>query len=406
MKHPGTIHIEDYLYNLPDERIAQYPLEQRDASTLLTYSNGIVSKQNFKELPALLPANSLLVFNNTRVVRARMLFQKETGATIEIFLLNPLTPFTEFQQAFASQSPVSWECIVGNARKWKSGKIHLKDPQGRFTIYAELDGVHEENRKVKFSWEPEGLSLGELLEMAGRIPLPPYMKREDEESDVERYQTVFARFDGSVAAPTAGLHFTDEMFSSLDKAGIKQAEILLHVGAGTFKPVSSGAIGDHYMHSEKIVIDKRLIRKLAEHNGPVTCVGTTSARSLESVYWHALELEKTGKRLENNFIVSQWQPYAYDTHELIPGKELMASLYNKMESSGIDELQGVTSLMIAPGYKFGIMDSLITNFHQPGSTLLLLVAALIGDDWKNAYEFALKNDFRFLSYGDACLFIP
>lgn len=407
MKLQDGLRIEDFRYDLPDERIAKYPAEERDGSMLLDFSNGVAEKRNFRDIAEVLPKDSLLLFNNTKVVRARMIFRKDTGARIEIFLLNPVEPSTDHQICFASKGSVVWECIVGNLKKWKSDALELTIGEGseEINLKAEKLDRTEEGVLIKFDWDKAELSFSELIESIGQIPLPPYIKRENEESDTERYQTVYASFDGSVAAPTAGLHFTQRVFEDLGNAGIKREELTLHVGAGTFKPVDHSDVTKHHMHEEHIVITKNLLNSILRQEGPVIAVGTTTTRSLESLYWFGLKCMTEGNGVPENFVLNQWDPYQFEDHQLKSRKEVFAFLLSAMDRNRYKSIKGITSLMIAPGYSYKVIDGLVTNFHQPGSTLLLLVAALVGDKWKEAYDFALKNNFRFLSYGDSCFFM-
>ncbi len=406
MSDPYKIKIEEYNYPLPDDRIAKFPLNERHLSKLLYLKGKHLSEKVFKQIPDLIPKNGLLVFNETKVIQARLLFKKTTGATIEIFCLEPVKPTNDFQLAFQQKPPVVWKCLVGNAKRWKSGELMSEvvvdgvPVQLKATKEAQLSGSF----LISFSWEPEEILFSHILEASGMIPLPPYLHREAVESDKERYQTVYARFDGSVAAPTAGLHFTDNILQQLTEKGIQTQKVTLHVGAGTFKPVSSETIREHEMHTEKVAVSKKVLKSLLKQLGnPVIPVGTTSMRTIESLFWMALKI-KLG--LTNSFEVNQWDPYELE----IPGDfstgEALTLLINTLEQNNLEELKGETRLMIAPGYQFRLATGLITNFHQPKSTLLLLVSALIGERWKEAYDFALKNSFRFLSYGDSCLFLP
>ena len=401
--NPDNIKIEDYNYELSDERIAKYPLKNRDDSKLLFLNGEQPEDKRFKDIPDLLPSNSLLVFNETKVIQARLLFQKATGATIEIFCLEPVAPTNDFQLAFQKPSPVIWKCLVGNAKRWKNEILEIKisNDENEIILRAEKKEKIGETILISFSWDPHDLILSEIIELNGLVPIPPYLNRKAEESDKERYQTIYAKNDGSVAAPTAGLHFTDQVLNDLLKKGIETEKVTLHVGAGTFKPVSSETISGHEMHTEQIVITiealKHLYQKMDDN---VIAVGTTSLRTLESLYWMAVKLKKR----EDKFSVKQWDPYQIEENDL-NGKEAIRILINYLEKKQLKYLKGQTQLMIAPGYQFKIIDGLITNFHQPKSTLLLLVAAILGDNWKTAYDFALQNNFRFLSYGDSCLFL-
>ncbi len=433
IKEVQNISIEEYNYPLPDERIAKYPLSERDASKLLVLKNGDITSSNFKNISDFLPKDSLLIFNETKVVRARLQFTKESGAAIEIFCLEPITGNGDYQLAFSSSSPSRWRCLIGNSRRWKNDKLamevdvrlqdhkttRLQEANGqqpmvngqqstaksqKATLYAERLEKNDNYSVVEFSWEPAELSFAEILEAAGEIPLPPYLHREAEASDRERYQTVFAKHEGSVAAPTAGLHFTNELIDKLKNEGISFEEVTLHVGAGTFRPVSSEKIGEHEMHSETIAVRKSCIENLIKNNDKtIIPVGTTSMRTIESLYWMGVMLIEEGLE-ERNIHLNQWFPYK-ERETLPSAEESLSAILKYMEMYHMDVFHASTALMIAPSCKVNIAKALITNFHQPKSTLLLLVSALIGDKWKDVYQYALDNDFRFLSYGDSCLFV-
>lgn len=402
MQIPGKLSIADYSYDLPHDRIARYPLKNRDESKLLiSYSDGAIGEDRFYNLDSYLEENSMLVYNNTKVVQARLKFYKETGAEIEIFCLEPLEPVSVVDQAFEQTSPVMWKCFVKNARKWKDQILKLD--LGNEVLLAEKIKMDGDAWWIRFSWQRKNRSWAEILEEAGRVPLPPYIKREDEPDDKLRYQTVFAERDGSVAAPTAGLHFTDRIFEALDARNIQRIYLTLHVGAGTFKPVNSERIQQHEMHQEQVLVSRDELRKLLKSTKEKTiAVGTTSVRTLESLYWYANALAKNPDAL---FFIDQWQPYNY-YDALLTREEALQMLIHKLNKEDRQYLQGATSLMIVPGYEYKMIGGMITNFHQPKSTLLLLVAAFLGDNWKKAYQFALDNNFRFLSYGDSCLFFP
>ena len=419
IKDVQNISIEDYNYPLPDERIAKYPLSERDASKLLVLKDNNISSSHFNEIGDFLPKDSLLIFNETKVVRARLQFTKESGAAIEIFCLEPISGNGDYQVAFSSKSPSRWKCLVGNSRRWKNETISLRLYESTSQqvnestsqsqcqcqiLHAERLEKNDNYSVVEFSWEPAELSFAEVLEAAGEIPLPPYLHREAEESDRERYQTVFAKHEGSVAAPTAGLHFTNELITNLKERGITFEEVTLHVGAGTFRPVSSETIGEHEMHSETIVVKKSCIENLIRNcDKTIIPVGTTSMRTIESLYWIGLMLMEEGLE-ERNLHLNQWFPY--QERETLPSaEESLSTILEYLNKHELSELHATTALMIAPTCKINIAKALITNFHQPKSTLLLLVSALIGDKWKEAYQYALDNDFRFLSYGDSCLFL-
>ena len=414
IKDVQNITIEDYNYPLPDERIAKYPLSERDASKLLVLKDDSIHSSHFKNIGDFLPKDSLLIFNETKVVRARLQFTKESGAAIEIFCLEPITGNGDYQLAFSSQSPSDWKCLVGNSRRWKNDKLSLdinvrqqdnKTTRQQATLYAERIEKNDNYSVVRFSWEPEELSFAEILEAAGEIPLPPYLHREAEASDRERYQTVFAKHEGSVAAPTAGLHFTNDLIQSLKDKGTSFEEVTLHVGAGTFRPVSSETIGEHEMHSETIVVKKSCIENIIRNCGKtIIPVGTTSMRTIESIYWIGLMLMEEGLE-ERRLHLNQWFPYK-ERESLPSAEESLSTIVKYLEMHNMSELHASTALMIAPSCNIKVAKALITNFHQPKSTLLLLVSALIGEKWKEAYQYALDNGFRFLSYGDSCLFIP
>jgi len=401
-----TISIDDYFYDLPKERIAKFPLDERDNSKLLFYKNKIIEESRFIEIDKYIPENSLLIFNETKVVQARIIFQKESGAKIEVFCLEPVEPSNEIQIAFQQKSASVWKCFVGNSKRWKSGKLikKIRYEGNEYLLSAERKTRNDGVSLVEFCCEPQLLSFSQILETSGLVPLPPYLNREAEESDKIRYQTVYAKNDGSVAAPTAGLHFTDNVFRKLKKKNTSFEKLSLHVGAGTFKPVVSKTISEHEMHTEKILIKRKTIESiLFDHTRKIIPVGTTTVRTLESLYWFGVKLI-VQKDEKINFSISQWEPYSKELNCGISRKAALETILCFMGNNSIDTLYGETKLMIAPGYDFKIADGIITNFHQPKSTLLLLVSALIGDDWKKAYEFAMNNDFRFLSYGDSCLF--
>ncbi|MBC8320505.1 MAG: S-adenosylmethionine:tRNA ribosyltransferase-isomerase [Bacteroidetes bacterium] len=400
-----TIKIEEYNYPLPNGMIARFPLENRDGSKLLFQSGSTIEEKRFVELPRLLPPNALLIFNETKVVKARLLFKKDSGATIEIFCLEPVEPVNDFQLAFQQKSPVIWKCLVGNSKRWKSGKLKLEfSNNGKIiTLFAEKIKKLTEGFHVAFQWENNEITFSEIINHSGLVPIPPYLNREADENDSTRYQTIYAEYEGSVAAPTAGLHFTLNILNELRNAGFETDKLTLHVGAGTFKPVVSHSIAEHEMHTEKIVVSIQTLKHLREKLcDPVIPVGTTSMRTLESLFWMAVKLGNGN----DQFVVDQWDPYEIFIDTDFNAKQALTLLISYLEDNKQNEIKGETRLMIAPGYKFRIAKGLITNFHQPKSTLLLLVSALIGDSWKKSYDFALNNDFRFLSYGDSCLFLP
>ena len=456
------IHIRDYDYPLPDDRIAKFPLSERDASKLLVYDGGRISETHFRSLPELLPEGSLMVFNNTRVIQARLHFRKKTaqppsgedpraeeivnskssnntclGALIEVFLLEPAQP-AEYQENFAAKGHCSWYCLVGNLKKWKEGKLErdFEIQSSRFKLTAERIGAHGTSQEIRFEWQKtplppsggelgdgqksplkgaEGVSFAEVIDAIGELPIPPYLNRKTEESDKTTYQTVYSKIKGSVAAPTAGLHFTERVLKDIDRRGIEREEVTLHVGAGTFRPVKSEDIGGHDMHTEHIAVHRHTIERLLAHGGEAIAVGTTSVRTLESLYYMGvLAWQMKNDRLDeivnstssNSTLlhVPQWMPYEYD--DSLSTVEALTALLHYMDERGEQVLHASTQIIIAPGYKYHIVRRMITNFHQPQSTLLLLVSAFIGDAWHDVYDYALSHDFRFLSYGDSSLLVP
>jgi S-adenosylmethionine:tRNA ribosyltransferase-isomerase len=399
-----NVNIEDYDYDLPEERIAQYPVEERDMSNLLVYRNGNIEKDTFRNLSQYIPKGSLLVFNNTRVIRARLLFRKESGAAIEVLCLEPLSP-VDYQMSLGSVEPVEWKCIIGNLKKWKKGQLALTYfiDKKQYTITAEKICHEGEAWRVRFSWDSPSTGFGEVIETAGHIPLPPYLNREDEDEDNIRYQTVYSTVKGSVAAPTAGLHFTETVFNRLREDRINFAELTLHVGAGTFQPIKTKSISEHEMHCEHFFVTADTIQLLIKNLGYIIPVGTTSVRTLESLYWLGAKISGKPAGFNGSFALDQWD--AFINESAISAEESLNSLLAMMKARNISILEASTSIMIIPGYKFRIINGMITNFHQPRSTLLLLISAWIGDKWKDVYNFALKNNFRFLSYGDSSILL-
>ena len=469
------IQIRDYDYPLPDERIAKFPLAERDSSKLLVYDGGRISETQFRSLPTLLPEGALMVFNNTRVIQARLHFRKGTaplplprggenvpeasprgglegsGALIEVFLLEPADP-VEYQENFARKGSCSWYCLVGNLKKWKEGRLtrEFKIQNSKFKLTAERIGTHGTSQEIRFEWEEDNeelrmkneefatahdgnsdsslftlhssLSFAEVIDAVGELPIPPYLNRKTEESDKTTYQTVYSKIKGSVAAPTAGLHFTKRVLADIDARGIEREEVTLHVGAGTFRPVKSEDIGGHDMHTEHIAVHRHTIERLLAHNGEAIAVGTTSVRTLESLYYMGVlatawppSVSPAGERQEasprggmegaaGSLHVPQWMPYEYDNS--LSTKEALTALLHYMDERGEEVLHASTQIIIAPGYKYHIVRRMITNFHQPQSTLLLLVSAFIGEDWHKVYDYALAHDFRFLSYGDSSILTP
>jgi S-adenosylmethionine:tRNA ribosyltransferase-isomerase len=393
--HPRELAIADYTYALPEDRIAQQPLPERDASRLLVYRDGAIADHVFRELPGLLPAGSLLVLNDTRVVNARLVFHRASGARIEVLCLAPAGG-GPVEEAFAERGACAWSCFAGNAKRWKAGEALVLKGDG-CVLSAERTGTEE----VAFRWEPAGLTFAEVLDRLGHVPLPPYMKRADAPADRTRYNTVFARNQGSVAAPTASLHFTSAMLAELEARGIDRTALTLHVGAGTFLPVKSERMAGHAMHSEQVRIPREALQAVAGRLGrhPVVAVGTTALRTLESVYWHGLARMRgaAGPAMD----VPQWAPYGADA--LPAPAAVLQAVIDDLDRRGEDRLVGRTQLLIAPGYPYRFADALVTNFHQPQSTLLLLVAAFVGPDWRRIYRHALEGGYRFLSYGDGSL---
>ncbi len=402
---PQLLQIKDFTYELPPERIAKYPLPERDLSKLLVYKNGAISQSVYREVADFLPSDALLIFNNTKVVEARLLFKKASGGMIEIFCFEPGDEYANITSAMLQQGKVFWKCLVGGASKWKRGAIlekKLATPQGEILLQAEIIKRLQDYFVIGLSWMPIHISFAEILHLAGQVPLPPYLQRQAEDDDKERYQTIYARYDGSVAAPTAGLHFTDHIFEQLKGKGIHWDFVTLHVGAGTFKPVKSDLIAEHEMHSEFIDVTKNSIENIKKNlQKAVIAVGTTSLRTIESLYWLGLKVSNNPAITAEEFDVHQWEPY--QTNADISAEKALDHLINWMEKNGKERLITKTRIMIAPGYNLKIATALITNFHQPQSTLLLLIAAIAGEQWKEMYAYALKNDFRFLSYGDGCL---
>ena len=441
------IQIRDYDYALPEDRIAKFPLPERDSSKLLVYEGGKISETQFRSLPSLLPEGSLMVFNNTRVIQARLHFRKKTpqpplggdlraeeiangkssnsqclGALIEIFLLEPANP-VEYQENFARKGSCSWYCLVGNSKKWKEGALtrEFKIQNSKFKLTAERIGTHGTSQEIRFNWDAN-LTFAEVIDAVGELPIPPYLNRKTEESDKTTYQTVYSKIKGSVAAPTAGLHFTKRVLADIDAKGIEREEVTLHVGAGTFRPVKSEDIGGHDMHTEHIAVHRRTIERLLAHNGEAIAVGTTSVRTLESLYYMgvlAWQMKNEELRIKNDgrdeivncklsncqlLHVPQWMPYEYDNS--LSTIEALTALLRYMDERGEEVLHSSTQIIIAPGYKYHIVRRMITNFHQPQSTLLLLVSAFIGDAWHDVYDYALSHDFRFLSYGDSSMLVP
>ena len=402
------IHISNYNYELPDERIAKFPKEERDHSKLLIYNKGQVGEDVFFHLPEYLPQGALMVFNNTKVIQARLHFRKDTGALIEIFLLEPDQP-ADYEQMFQQSERCSWLCLVGNQKKWKEGTLcRVIDVKGTSVeVRATRKGEHGTSQWIDFEWTG-GVSFAEILDAMGELPIPPYLNRETQESDKTTYQTVYSKIKGSVAAPTAGLHFTERVLSAVDEHGIEREEVTLHVGAGTFKPVKSETIGEHAMHTEYIAVRRHTIERLLAHGGSAIAVGTTSVRTLESLYYMGLKVMRNPDIKEEQLHVNQWEPYQETDGEQkeVSSLEALQALLDWMVSHELTVLHSSTQIIIAPGYTYKIVKMLVTNFHQPQSTLLLLVSAFVKGDWHKIYDYALAHDFRFLSYGDSSLLIP
>lgn len=419
------IKISDYNYDLPDERIAKFPIAQRDHSKLLVYKHGEVSDDVFHHLPTYLPQGALMIFNNTKVIQARLHFRKETGALIEVFLMEPAEP-TDYELMFQTTGHCSWLCMIGNLKKWKEGSLKrdFEIKGNKLTLSATMrrgDALGSEAQKmvakgggtnywVDFDWDNDKVSFAEILEAVGELPIPPYLNRKTEESDKTTYQTVYSKIKGSVAAPTAGLHFTDAVLKDLDAHGIDREEVTLHVGAGTFKPVKSLEIEGHKMHTEYIVVHRRSLEKLIKHECRVIAVGTTSVRTIESLYYMGVHLLKHPEANEEDLHVKQWDPYELsEDGNLVDGitpMQAIQAIIDYLDRNGLEALHSSTQIIIAPGYQYKIVKMLVTNFHQPQSTLLLLVSAFLKGDWKKVYDYALSHDFRFLSYGDSSLLIP
>lgn len=419
------IKINDYNYPLPDERIAKFPIAERDHSKLLIYRHGELSEDSFFNLPAHLPERALMVFNNTRVIQARMHFRKETGALIEVFLMEPAAP-TDYELMFQTKGHCSWLCMIGNLKKWKDGALHrdFEINGHRFTLSATLlrgDALSESQKRltahsggtnywVDFDWDTTEVNFAEILEAVGELPIPPYLNRETQESDKTTYQTVYSKIKGSVAAPTAGLHFTDRVLSAIDARGIQRDEVTLHVGAGTFKPVKSEEINGHEMHTEYIVVHRHTFERLLAYDCQAIAIGTTSVRTLESLYYIGVYLQTHPDAAEDDLHVNQWDPYdnGREGHlaDGITPQQAIGNILAWLDRNGLEALHSSTQIIIAPGYDYKIVKMLITNFHQPQSTLLLLVSAFLKGHWREVYDYALSHDFRFLSYGDSSLLIP
>lgn len=410
MTNPKDIQIADFAYDLPDERIAKYPLAERDASKLLIYNHGTIHERHFRDLPELLPEGSLLVMNNTRVIQARLHFRKETGALIEVFCLEPAIPH-DYVLMFQQTKTCTWHCLVGNAKKWKEGSLArtIEVDGKKLTLFV----TKGDNDLIHFAWNDDSVTWAQVLDACGELPIPPYLNRQTEASDLTTYQTVYSKVKGSVAAPTAGLHFTPAVLSAIQEHHIERVELTLHVGAGTFKPVKSERIEGHEMHSEWIYVPRTVIEALIRHYGECTAVGTTSVRTLESLYYIGRKILDNPSISEEGLKVKQWEPYNLEDSKMTNDEGQLSStvclraILDWMDRNHTDALHTATQIIIAPGYKYHIVKRMITNFHQPQSTLLLLVSAFVGGDrWRDIYRYALDHDFRFLSYGDSSLLMP
>ena len=396
------IRIADFAYPLPEERIAKYPLERRDSSKLLVYKDGSVEEKIFRDLPSYLPEGSLMIFNDTRVVPARLHFQRESGAHIEIFCIKPNDP-VEYNTSFSARNTCSWKCVIGNSKRWKGDTLRYFIPEGadaeeakNLELKASLERLDTKTGIVRFDWNGDA-SFSDVLDICGKVPIPPYLNRDTEPIDSERYQTLYAHIRGSVAAPTAGLHFTEEVLEAIRGKSIDTENVCLHVGAGTFLPVKTETIAGHPMHREPFSVSRELIRKIRDRKGKLIAVGTTSVRTLESLYYVGASIIETGHPED----VQQWAPYERDyTYSL---EDTLDAIINYLDKEGIEEIKAETRIIIVPGFEFRVVDMMVTNFHQPESTLILLVSAFVGGDWKTIYDYALAHDFRFLSYGDSSL---
>ncbi len=399
------IRIEEFDYPLPDERIAKFPLAKRDESKLLLYKDGVIGETQFKHITDHLPTGSLMVFNNTRVIQARLLFQKQTGARIEVFCLEPVAPH-DYALIFQQTERCSWNCLVGNLKKWKEGPLMRTVVMGEdeVTLQAVKKESHGDSHIIEFSWNNPRYSFADLLEAAGILPIPPYLHRETEKSDLQTYQTVYSKIKGSVAAPTAGLHFTPEVLADIDANGIGREEVTLHVGAGTFKPVKSDTLQGHEMHTEFISVRRSSIERIQQNLGQIIAVGTTSVRTLESLYYIGVTLSKMPNATSEELVVKQWMPYD-EANNTLSTYDALQQILDYLDRQQADRLVTATQIIIAPGYTFKVVCGVVTNFHQPKSTLILLISAFVKGNWKPIYRYALEHDFRFLSYGDSSLLL-
>ena len=399
-----NININDYNYDLPDEKIAKYPLDERDMSKLLVFDGDKIEEDRFRNISTHLPAGSLLLFNDTKVINARMIFEKETGARIEVFCLDPISP-SDYAQAFAQNGRCSWKCLVGNSKKWKDGRLKKNIIVDGKNLDLYITRVREigNSFEILFEWDNPDICFSQIIDVAGNIPIPPYLNRNSEDIDKVRYQTVYSHYQGSVAAPTAGLHFTERVMGDLKKCNIQSDAVTLHVGAGTFQPVKTDNAAEHEMHTEHFIVKRTTIEKIVQYLGNITITGTTTVRTVESLFCVGAQIFENKDVDAEEFHVSQWEAYEYkDKYDV---REILENLLSWMTAKGLEYIRCATQIMIVPGFRFRITDRLITNFHQPKSTLLLLLSAFIGDEWRKVYGYALENNFRFLSYGDSCLFL-
>ncbi|MBQ1654217.1 MAG: S-adenosylmethionine:tRNA ribosyltransferase-isomerase [Bacteroidales bacterium] len=399
-----NININDYNYDLPDEKIAKYPLAERDMSKLLVFDGDKIEEDRFRNISTHLPAGSLLLFNDTKVINARMIFEKETGARIEVFCLDPISP-SDYAQAFAQNGRCSWKCLVGNSKKWKDGRLKKSIIVDGKNLDLYITRVREigNSFEILFEWDNPDICFSQIIDVAGNIPIPPYLNRNSEDIDKVRYQTVYSHYQGSVAAPTAGLHFTERVMGDLKKCNIQSDAVTLHVGAGTFQPVKTDNAAEHEMHTEHFIVKRTTIEKIVQYLGNITITGTTTVRTVESLFCVGAQIFENKDVDAEEFHVSQWEAYEYkDKYDV---REILENLLSWMTAKGLEYIRCATQIMIVPGFRFRITDRLITNFHQPKSTLLLLLSAFIGDEWRKVYGYALENNFRFLSYGDSCLFL-
>lgn len=399
-----NININDYNYDLPDEKIAKYPLDERDMSKLLVFDGDKIEEDRFRNISTHLPAGSLLLFNDTKVINARMIFEKETGARIEVFCLDPISP-SDYAQAFAQNGRCSWKCLVGNSKKWKDGRLKKSIIVDGKNLDLYITRVREigNSFEILFEWDNPDICFSQIIDVAGNIPIPPYLNRNSEDIDKVRYQTVYSHYQGSVAAPTAGLHFTERVMGDLKKCNIQSDAVTLHVGAGTFQPVKTDNAAEHEMHTEHFIVKRTSIEKIVQYLGNITITGTTTVRTVESLFCVGTQIFENKDVDAEEFHVSQWEAYEYkDKYDV---REILENLLSWMTAKGLEYIRCATQIMIVPGFRFRITDRLITNFHQPKSTLLLLLSAFIGDEWRKVYGYALENNFRFLSYGDSCLFL-